>query len=35
MIIKKVGQDGEYLHFFDKKKFLFMPFFTTPNNLNF
>lgn len=27
MSIKKVGQDGEYLHFFLKKKFLFVPFF--------
>jgi hypothetical protein len=26
MSIKKVGQDGEYHHFFDKKKFFFLPF---------
>jgi hypothetical protein len=26
--IKKLGQDGEYLHFFDKKKFFLHPFIT-------
>jgi len=28
MSVKKVGQDGEYLHFFLKKKFLLDPFST-------
>ncbi len=28
MSIKKVGQDGEYQHLLDKKKFLFSPFLT-------
>lgn len=35
MFIKKVGQDGEYLYFFDKKKFLFIPFFCLSNTLKF
>lgn len=28
MSIKKVGQDGEYLYFFQKNKFLLNPFFS-------
>ena len=28
MSIKKVGQDGEYQHLLDKKKFLFLTFYS-------
>lgn len=35
MSIKKVGQDGEYLYFLEKKKFLFTPFFDNDNCIAF
>jgi|GEM_PF-1255371 len=35
MSIKKVGQDGEYLYFLEKKKFLFIPFFDNNNCIAF
>jgi hypothetical protein len=35
MSIKKVGQDGEYLYFLEKKKFLFSPFFDNDNCIAF
>lgn len=35
MSVKKVGQDGEYLYFLEKKKFLFTPFFDNDNCIAF